>query len=169
MRQHMKKVITLAILLITMGVGMTLYLPDFKPQGGGLESPPKYVINQDSLKSPFAMNDMLISFNDTEDTDYGLRFGLFSQLQHAIDRAKKYDIQTTLQVVKTADATRTWYVLLLGPISGKQATENKNLELVEQFGVSADIIRWPVQPEAKSIEDNKEGEPPQSDNAKKAP
>lgn len=139
----MKKFLAFAIVLIMAGAGMTMYLPQFKIEQSGKAELAKYQIDQDSLKAPYNMDDMLLAVFHDDKTQYGLQLGLFSGLQQAIERAKKYTLDATPTIIQAVDTSRTWYVLVLGPYPSQNEGSKMQSQLLDKNSVQSKVIQWP--------------------------
>ena len=148
----MKTIITgLLAFLLTVGVGLTLYLPSYQPSVTDATS--SYIIDLPSLKSPLLMSDTLLTTLKEEDSVYGLRLGLFGQLTQAINLGKslgnkpeeKNAFEDTAIIVKATDKQRFWYFLILGPYSSEDIANKKRMLLLQNQDLSTTIIKWPLE------------------------
>ena len=147
----MKKILGILVVLLITGVSLTLYLPDYKPSDVQAPTTPKinYQINQDSLKQPINMSDILLKPPIPPESIFGVRLGLYSQLQQAIDASSGFNTKHDLTIIKAQDNYRQWYLVITGPFdSHTQSTQIQQQLSVNK--ISATLIQWPL-----AIEDSK--------------
>jgi hypothetical protein len=139
-----KKLSVLFVALLLIGVSLTLYLPAFDPSNLVTTNKQSYQINQPSLKKPLLLSETSLKIQMTEDDFYGLQLGMFSQLQQAITMGKKNNQADKLLIVKVKDKKRYWYLLIHGPYTSREATNQ------QKTNRSATLIRWPINPKEAS-------------------
>ncbi|MFT4927209.1 MAG: hypothetical protein ACI8WB_003315 [Phenylobacterium sp.] len=142
-----KKIATLATVLLITGVGLTLYLPTYQPDNAITVDKISYHIDQPSLKKPLSMDDILLSPVGEDEQRYGLRLGLFGQLQQAIYLAEK-TIQskpaTETTIIKATDQQRYWYMVILGPFKTPSQANQQGTLLLQKQQISTTLMRWPL-------------------------
>lgn len=139
----LKQLTALITVLLITGISLTLYLPDYEPENAIRLAPPNYQISQESLKNPFAMNDTLLNALEQEGSRFGLRLGLFGQLQQAVDQGAKYALTDKPTIFKTTDNQRYWYLLVLGPFPDRFQANHRSLSLAQNQHISSTLMRWP--------------------------
>ena len=141
----MKKILGILVVLLAIGVSLTLYLPDYQPVDVKKPITPKiqYQINQGSLKQPINMSDILLKPTTPTDAVFGVRLGLYSQLQQAIDASASFKGDQQLTIIKAQDNYRQWYLVITGPIESQTQGEQIQQQLFTHE-ISATLIRWPL-------------------------
>ena len=139
-----KKITILVVLLVVVGVSLTLYLPAYQSNNRVSDNLTTYQIDQPSLKTPLLMTDTLLPTVALQDSLYGLRLGMFGQLQQAINQGKKYRLADDPTIFKTTDEQRLWYLLVLGPYSSKEDARGQGLLLQKNHDISTTLIQWPL-------------------------
>lgn len=134
----------LVVLLLVAGVSLTLYLPAYQSNNRVSDNPTAYQISQSSLKKPLLMTTTLLPALSLQDSSYGLRLGLFGQLQQAINQSTKYRLADNPTIIKTTDQQRLWYLLVLGPFDSKQHASDRRLLLRQNHDISTTLINWPI-------------------------
>jgi cell division protein FtsN len=140
----LKQIIGYLLLLVAAGTGLTLYLPDYEPDNGVSTQQQFYQIDQPSLKEPLPMADTLLSATEPPGSAYGLRLGLFSQLQQAIGQGQKLALADNPTIVKLTDQQRYWYLLMLGPYDSTDIANQQRYDMARQHGISATLMKWPM-------------------------
>lgn len=139
----LSKILILIVILLMTGVALTLSLPEYKTDSPLRKNDVAYTIIQDSLTSPYLMNDLLLISPSPPDAEFALRLGLYHQLQQAITVAKTLQIPTKPYIIKAIDTHREWYIILLGPYASKSQAEQKKLWL-QKNQLSATLSMWPT-------------------------
>jgi hypothetical protein len=157
----MKGVGILALTLVAVGVGFSLYLPPHASNGTILkELVPHFVLIEDSLETPYPADTLRHSlhvFSSTiaDDSEYGLQLGIFGSLEDAVagSNAIPNKLFTTLPITpaifKVESDQRQWLVLALGPFK----TNNESLRyqrLLTDHYIDSSSILWPTTKEAAS-------------------
>lgn len=133
-----------ALLLLLTGIGLTIYLPEYKPQNSQSSgSPVSYRIEQSTISQPIDMNDLLLDTDNRENVSYGLQLGLFTQLKQAIQVAESTILLTPVTIIKAEDAQRSWYLLAMGPYGTQKEAETEKLKLPNNMKTSAFLVEWP--------------------------
>lgn len=160
----MKKLATFIVVLFSIGIGFSIFLPPMEesalptvqlPEGVASKLKPPVVIS-DSLSTPVALSQLRLSsslFNSEENEQhYGLQLGLFGSL---IDAEKWGQVflqhnqaplpaSTGLAILKAQDKSRQWYVLTISPFNSLILAENY-AQLLRDEAVKSQLILWPYQ------------------------
>lgn len=150
-----KKLLGFALLLVAIGTGFSLYLPEYQAADINLPSHATIVV-ESSLTTPVnpsALRPSSMLFSDSpESVIYALQLGLFGSLGdaqskgHALYQQANGIFTSPLQVFKTQDQQRYWYILALGPLKS-QAQVNQYSQLLEEQNINSQEILWPFDTE----------------------
>jgi hypothetical protein len=146
-----KGVGALALTLVAIGVGFSLYLPPYSPNGVVIDEPqPHFALIEESLKTPYPADTLrhslqVFSNTDTDAAEYGLQLGIFGSIEDAIAGANTIPITLpiTPAIFKVENEQRQWLVLGLGPFK----TNNESLRyqrLLRDHYVDSNSILWPT-------------------------
>jgi hypothetical protein len=141
----------LALTLAAVGIGFSLYLPPYSPNGVTTDTLlPNFVLIDESLETPYSADTLLHSsqvFSSTEDEalEYGLQLGIFGSIEDAIAATNTIPISLpiTPAIFKVASEQRQWLVLALGPFKTNDESLRYQRLLTDHYVDSSSIL-WPT-------------------------
>jgi hypothetical protein len=153
----LKKLGMLTLALVAIGVGFSLYLPPYSPEGATVTTAqPRFTLIKDSLNTPFIADSLrssqqVFSSDTDKETVYGLQLGIFGSLQDAIAGAENMngvslELLITPTIFKVENQKRHWIVLALGPFNTQDEALRYQRLLNDHYIVSKRIA-WPAEPE----------------------
>ena len=150
-----KKLLGFALLLVAIGTGFSLYLPEYQTADIVLPSNATVIV-ESSLNEPVNPDALRLSsilFADTpESVNYALQLGLFGTLAdaqlkgHSLYQQANSVFTSPLQIFKAKDQQRYWYILALGPMDTK-AQINQYTQLLQEQNIKSQEILWPFSAE----------------------
>jgi hypothetical protein len=157
----MKGLGILALTLVAVGVGFSLYLPPHSSNGSIIKAPvPHFVLIEGSLETPYPADTLRHSlqvFSSTiaDESEYGLQLGIFGSTEDAIAGSNviPHTLFTTLPITpaifKVESDQRQWLVLALGPFKTNDESLRYQRLLTDHYIDSSSIL-WPTTKEAAS-------------------
>ncbi|EGG93664.1 hypothetical protein IMCC1989_920 [gamma proteobacterium IMCC1989] len=150
----MKGLGMLALTLVAVGIGFSLYLPPYSPNGVVIgKALPHFILMEDSLTAPYPSDTLrhsLHAFSSTENAtlEYGLQLGIYGSIEDAITGSNAIPstlfntLPITPAIFKVENEQRQWLVLALGPFKSNDESLRYQRLLTDHYVDSSSIL-WP--------------------------
>lgn len=134
------------LVLVASGVALSLYLPGYSSgEGNSRFEKVNYQIITETIRKPLKMDLMLFDTDSQNEHQFGLRLGIYSQLEQAIQVANNNKSLTALTIFKAEDNDNSWYIIAKGPYQQESQAEGQKQQIPSQLELTKTVIVWPLE------------------------